>query len=295
MLEELKATTDRSLANTEIILRSLEPNRTYRKNFSSSMSSLSAADRATGFASTSALDSLLGAGGSSVPFTSSAVLDTSASDFHLRLHKASLSSEFDRFFADVKAELDTRSTQALRSHETLRKEVREELMGHIGGSHEEIAELKQRLAEEREKRVKLDKQMGALLRWQDEAKFGFDDLKRKLEELEETRTTDRRELRKEMVKRSDDMHAAYTDTRKDIDYLRAALAGRGGGGGGKDSAAAGETLKSVEQFLDTLKDRVERLEFESRRRSSGTGISGSDAFGKPDSDARITKVGRWYV
>lgn len=82
-----------------------------------------------------------------------------ASEYQYRMHKVSLSSEFDRFLVDIKAEMDSRMAQSLKAQEGVKAEIKEEVMGQLGVGQEEIAELKQRLAEERERRVKLDKQV----------------------------------------------------------------------------------------------------------------------------------------
>lgn len=104
MMDEWKATADRSLANTESILRSLNPSHSRKRYDGESAGDFSSYDKPT----TPALDSLLG---NSTGGFSSASQAVDTSEYHFRLHKASLTSEFDRFLADIKAELDARSTQ----------------------------------------------------------------------------------------------------------------------------------------------------------------------------------------
>jgi hypothetical protein len=104
MMDEWKATADRSLANTESILRSLNPSHSRKRYEGESAGEFSSYDKPT----TPALDSLLG---NSTGGFSSASQAVDTSEYHFRLHKASLTSEFDRFLADIKAELDARSSQ----------------------------------------------------------------------------------------------------------------------------------------------------------------------------------------
>lgn len=183
MIDEWKAATDRSLANTESILRSLQPSRPSKRYDQSGDDN---ADFSSYYMkpSTPALDSLLGA---TIDPSSTQALDSS--EYHFRLHKASLTSEFDRFLADIKAELDARSSQVrsprpptpvrpplhhpstlaharlglssqvTNKQEALRSEVREEVAERLGASRDEMEEVKARLAEERERRMKLEKQV----------------------------------------------------------------------------------------------------------------------------------------
>lgn len=122
------------------------------------------------------------------------------------------------------------------------------------------------------------------MRWQDEARFGLDDVHRKVDEIEEARAADRRELRKEMVKRSDELHAGQVDGKKEMDLLRAMVAGKGSG-----PAAVGqsETVRSLEGTVGTLSDRLDRLDMIMRRSPpDGGGGGGGGAAG----DARLSKL-----
>ena len=115
-----------------------------------------------------------------------------------------------------------------------------------------------RLQEEREKRAKLEKHISGLVRWQEEAKYAVEDLRRKIEDVEESRSADKRDLRKEVSKREEQFAVAQADIGKDIDYLRSCIVGKGVG---RDGGMAGDTsLRSLESSITALHERCDTLE-----------------------------------
>jgi chromosome segregation ATPase len=187
MLDEWKASTDRSLANTESILRSLGATRQpYAKApvfVQSSESNISLFSQQHGQATAA----LLG-----------------------ERQQASLSGDIDRLFVQVKAELDARTQAQQTKLDEFRNEIHGEVAARVVSAEEESIELKRRLAEEREKRSKLEKHMGGLIRWQEEAKYAMEDLRRKIDDVEESRSSDKRDLRKELGKREEQGKSSQT-------------------------------------------------------------------------------------
>jgi len=168
MLDEWKASTDRSLANTESILRSLGSSRP-----------------AVGYpyANPPVFSE-------NPLFLSHSGPSTAALNFERQ--KATLSGDVDRILAQMKQDLDTRQQAQQAKLDEFRNEIHSEVAARVVGVDEECTELKRRLAEEREKRAKLEKHMGGLLRWQEEAKYFMEDLRRKIDDVEESRGTDKR-------------------------------------------------------------------------------------------------------
>ena len=176
MLDEWKASTDRSLANTESILKSLSSKRPpYVK---------------PAVLSSSSENSLL--------FSSQTGGRASNSSF-----KPMLSGDIDRIMAQVKQEVDARAQAQQAKLDEFRNEMKSEVAARVVGVEEECTELKRRLQEEREKRAKLEKHISGLVRWQEEAKYAVEDLRRKIEDVEESRSADKRDLRKEVSKREE--------------------------------------------------------------------------------------------
>ena len=232
MLDEWKASTDRSLANTESILRSLGSTRpAYAKPFSPTSESLS--------------------------LFSQQPVGANAAALHFERQKASLSGDIDRLFSQVKQELDTRAQGHQVKLDEFRSEIHSEVASKVVRVDEECTELKRRLAEEREKRTKLEKHLGGLLRWQEEAKYMMEDLRRKIDDVEESRNTDKRDLRKELGKREEQAALAHTEMRKDLDYLRSCVVGKGAG---RDGSAAEPSMRTIEQSLASMHERCDKTE-----------------------------------
>jgi DNA repair exonuclease SbcCD ATPase subunit len=228
MLEEWKASTDRSLANTESILRSLGSRPTYTaKPFFAAPENLAL-------------------------FSAQA-----APQLSLDRQKATLSGDIDRLFVQVKQELDSRSQAHQTKLDEFRNEIHSEVAARVVGVEEECTELKRRLAEEREKRSKLEKHVGGLLRWQEEAKYAMEDLRRKIEDVEESRSTDKRDLRKELAKREEQSNTAQAEIRKDLDYLRSCVVGKGAG---KDGNGGEPSMRTIEQSLAAMHERCDKTE-----------------------------------
>lgn len=186
MLDEWKASTDRSLANTESILRSLGAT---RQPYAKAPLFLPSNEGSISLFSQQATAALLG-----------------------ERQQASLSGDIDRLFAQVKAELDARSQAQQTKLDEFRNEIHGEVAARVVSVEEECTELKRRLAEEREKRSKLEKHMGGLIRWQEEAKYATEDLRRKIDDVEESRSSDKRELRKELGKREEQGRNSQTSS-----------------------------------------------------------------------------------
>ena len=230
MLDEWKASTDRSLANTESILRSLGSRPAYAKP-------------------------AIFATSEHIPlFSSHAPGPPTAS---LERQKASLSGDIDRLFVQVKQELDVRLQAQQAKLDEFRNEIHSEVAARVVTVEEECTELKRRLTEEREKRSKLEKHMGGLLRWQEEAKYAMEDLRRKIEDVEESRSTDKRDLRKELSKREEQANIVQSDMRKDLDYLRSCVVGKGAG---KDGSAGEPSMRTIEQSLASMHERCDKAE-----------------------------------
>ena len=233
MLDEWKASTDRSLANTESILRSLGAVRHVHSKpplFAPSGENI--------------LFSALGhhQGGPSSSTVHGAIVDRQ------QVSQVSLSGDIDRLFAQVKQELDSRAHAQQTKLDEFRNEIHNEVAARVLGVEEESTELKRRLAEEREKRSKLEKHIGALLRWQEEAKYAMEDLRRKIDDVEESRSSDKRDLRKELSKRDEQAGAAQADLRKDLDYIRSCVVGKAAGRDG----IAEPSLRTIEQSLAAI-------------------------------------------
>ena len=232
MLDEWKASTDRSLANTESILRSLGSTRpAYAKPFPPASDSLSLFPPQHAGANAAALN--------------------------LERQRASLSGDIDRLFSQVKQELDSRAQAHQAKLDEFRSEIHSEVAAKVVRVDEECTELKRRLAEEREKRSKLEKHLGGLLRWQEEAKYMMEDLRRKIDDVEESRSTDKRDLRKELGKREEQALLAHTEMRKDLDYLRSCVVGKGTG---RDGSAAEPSMRTIEQSLASMHERCDKTE-----------------------------------
>ena len=171
--------------------------------------------------------------------------------------KASLSGDIDRLFAQVKQELDTRSQAHQTKLDEFRNEIHSEVATKVVGVDEECTELKRRLVEEREKRGKLEKHIGGLMRWQEEAKYIMEDLRRKIDDVEESRSTDKRDLRKELSKREDQTAMVQADMRKDLDYLRSIVVGKGSS---KEGGAGEPSMRTIEQSLAAMHERCDKTE-----------------------------------
>jgi chromosome segregation ATPase len=234
MLDEWKASTDRSLANTESILRSLGSTRpAYAKAFPHASESFSLFPQ------------------------SGMTVGANAAALNFERQKASLSGDIDRLFAQVKQELDSRDQAHQAKLDEFRSEIHSEVAAKVVRVDEECTELKRRLAEEREKRSKLEKHLGGLLRWQEEAKYMMEDLRRKIDDVEETRSTDKRDMRKELAKREEQAALAHTEMRKDLDYLRSVVVGKGAG---RDGSPAEPSMRTIEQSLASMHERCDKTE-----------------------------------
>ena len=228
-MDEWKASTDRSLANTESILRSLSATRNpYTKS-----PSVFAGPSETSLAFCA---EACGAAGASL-------------SSNLKL------GDLDRLFSQMKQELDLRSQAQDAKLVEFCKEVQGNLTRQIAALHEENTELKQRLDEESVDRLKLEKHISGLLRWQDGAKYTMEDLRRQIEDTEETRGVDKRELRKELAKCEEKVVTAHDDLRRDVERLRSCGIDKVGVVGG-----SGERASALEQDMVTLSERCNKIE-----------------------------------
>ncbi|KAJ1473781.1 hypothetical protein T484DRAFT_1834910 [Baffinella frigidus] len=171
-----KVSTDRALANTESILRSIgsrqrAPLSAFQENTHSSI-----------------LDGSVNASFSGAP--------------------KPVISEVDRMYVTIKSEMDARCSSLQRSTEALRDEVRGEFSSRLVDLDEKVTDLRRLLADERERRSKSEKQMQELLRWKEQALFSIEDLRRKVDDMEEARGGERREMRKELGRRQEEANAA---------------------------------------------------------------------------------------
>ena len=229
LMDEWKASTDRSLANTESILRSLSGTRNpYTKS----------------------PPVFAGPSETSLAFCAEACGAAGASlSSNLKL------GDLDRLFSQVKQELDLRCQAQDAKLVEFCKEVQGNLTRQIAALHDENSELKQRLNEESVDRLKLEKHISGLLRWQDGAKYTMEDLRREIEDTEETRGVDKRELRKELAKCEEKVVTAHDDLRRDVARLRSC---------GIDKVAvvgeSGERTSALEKDVVTLSERCNKIE-----------------------------------
>ena len=220
MQDDWKTSTDRALSNTEMILRSLDQS------------------RGPGTRRTAQRPTWFGPGPTQASFESfeqsaranvleQQLLDITAQQQFLvqknslqsdletffAMQKSALMGEFDRCLAEIKAEADSFSARNQRitqdtnlAAETLRAQIKEETLSKVNGVQDELEDLRRRVNDDREKRCKLEKQVNGMHRCQDEAKYTIEDLQHKAEQLEEARGADRRETRKELQKRGDEIN-----------------------------------------------------------------------------------------
>jgi hypothetical protein len=220
MQDDWKSTTDRALSNTEMILRNLDQS------------------RGAGVRKPAQRSSWFGHGPTHVSFESfeqsaranmleQQLLDVTAQQQYLvqksslqtdlenffSMQKSALMNEFDRCLAEIRAEADSFSVRNQRivqdtnlAAETLRSQIKEETLSKVNSVQDEMEDLRRRVTDDREKRCKLEKQVNGMHRWQDEAKYIIEDLQHKTEQLEEARGADRRETRKDLQKRGDEIN-----------------------------------------------------------------------------------------
>eukprot|EP00960_Hanusia_phi_P018075 531506-Hanusia_phi.AAC.3 len=236
MLDDWKASTDRSLANTESILRSISQNR----------SSATKTNR-SGLLLNSMADSLQ----TSVE-VSQQPLDVS---YQYR-QRFTLSSDIDRLFANVKQEMESKSQQVQAHMEETKKEVVTEVSSRLAGMEEELEDLKKKFGEEREKRSKAEKTLNNLLRWQEEVRYFMDDYRRKVEEMEEHRSNERKEMRREMMKKHEEAAQSSSEVRKEVEQLRVRLNARQVD---KESTAV-QAVQSMERSITAMVARCDRME-----------------------------------
>ena len=236
MLDDWKASTDRSLANTESILRSI----------SQSRSSAPKSNR-----SSSILNSLAESLQGSVDM-SAQPLDVS---YQYR-QRFTLSSDIDRLFANVKHEMESKSQQVQTKMEESKKEVLTEVSSRLAGVDDELEEVKKKLAEEREKRSKAEKTLNNLLRWQEEVRYFMDDYRRKVDEIEEHRNNERKEMRREIVKKQEEVNQNHAELRKEVEQLRSRLSAKQVD---KEGTAV-QAVQSMEKSIAAMVARCDRME-----------------------------------
>ena len=222
MSDDWKSTTDRALCNTEMILRNLDQSR--------GTSSRKAVQRSTWFgqglqgpthvsfdsfeqsAKANLLEQqLLDISNQQQILVQKASLQNDMESY-FAMQKSALMSEFDRCLMEIKAEADSFSARNQRgiqdatlAAETMRLQIKEETLSKVSSVQDELEDLRKRVSEEREKRCKMEKQVHGMHRWQDDAKYTIEELQHKTEQLEEARVADRRESRKELQKKSEEL------------------------------------------------------------------------------------------
>jgi uncharacterized protein involved in exopolysaccharide biosynthesis len=80
-------------------------------------------------------------------------------------------SDYDKVLADVRLETASFTQTCARQVDALRADMREEIAKMQAIDRTDVVELQKKYNEERDARVKLERQVASLLRWQEEQSF----------------------------------------------------------------------------------------------------------------------------
>jgi hypothetical protein len=173
MADDWRATTDRALSNTELILRGLDQSRNatvrrpaQRSTWYAQGPTHASFDSLEHSMKTTALEQqLLDVTAHQQLLVQKSSLQSDLENY-FAMQKSALMSEFDRCLAEIKAEADSFSIRNQRSlqdansaTETMRGEIKAEVVSKLNAIQDESEDLRRRISDERDKRMKMEKQI----------------------------------------------------------------------------------------------------------------------------------------